>query len=167
MRALSRGAAAACVLCYQAAVHHPLWSQGRRCYNRFFGWAAGDGALIAMYPQLCYYSFPCGAEACATLLLLAAASAGIACMLFSICQFLQLVMWPGQLHALGWPPPYSADTRAARGVILPGCLSLLQYSLALVSAAVGFKAVDLLLDLLRAFHPVRNPAGSQCCCCCL
>ncbi|KAK6988602.1 hypothetical protein R3P38DRAFT_274221 [Favolaschia claudopus] len=33
---------------------HPWWHDGKRSYWRFYMWAKGDGALIAMFPELCY-----------------------------------------------------------------------------------------------------------------
>ncbi|KAL0063364.1 hypothetical protein AAF712_009759 [Marasmius tenuissimus] len=33
---------------------HPWWHEGQRGYRRFFMWAKGDGALIALFPQHSY-----------------------------------------------------------------------------------------------------------------
>ncbi|KAJ7915011.1 glycosyltransferase family 2 protein [Mycena leptocephala] len=33
---------------------HPWWYNGNRSYWRFYMWAKGDGALVAMFPELCY-----------------------------------------------------------------------------------------------------------------
>ncbi|KAG9046304.1 hypothetical protein FS837_004662 [Tulasnella sp. UAMH 9824] len=33
---------------------HPWWNNGGRTYERFFKWAKGDGALMAMFPQFAY-----------------------------------------------------------------------------------------------------------------
>ncbi|KAL0564362.1 hypothetical protein V5O48_017684, partial [Marasmius crinis-equi] len=33
---------------------HPWWHNGERRYRRFYMWAKGDGALVALFPQHCY-----------------------------------------------------------------------------------------------------------------
>ncbi|RUS14295.1 nucleotide-diphospho-sugar transferase, partial [Endogone sp. FLAS-F59071] len=38
----------------QVKAIHPWWNNGGRVYRRFMKWAAGDGALINMYPELTY-----------------------------------------------------------------------------------------------------------------
>ncbi|KAE9397633.1 hypothetical protein BT96DRAFT_976866 [Gymnopus androsaceus JB14] len=63
-------------------VTHPWWNHGRRSYWRFYMWAIGDGALVAMYPEHCYRVWQ---PNCAETLLLWACVTG-----FMICQG----MWP-------------------------------------------------------------------------
>ncbi|KAF9261235.1 glycosyltransferase family 2 protein [Marasmius fiardii PR-910] len=42
---------------------HPWWYDGQRTYWRFYMWAKGDGALVSMFPELCYIdSFPNSAQ---------------------------------------------------------------------------------------------------------
>ncbi|KAF8209690.1 nucleotide-diphospho-sugar transferase [Mycena galopus ATCC 62051] len=42
---------------------HPWWYNGNRSYWRFYMWAKGDGALVAMFPELCYLDWsPTSAE---------------------------------------------------------------------------------------------------------
>ncbi|KAF6250336.1 hypothetical protein COO60DRAFT_894741 [Scenedesmus sp. NREL 46B-D3] len=132
----------------QAAVHHPLWNNGRRCYSRFFGWAYGDGALITMHPHLTYPCWPFSAEACWLLLLLAAAAAVLQALLRVLAAVVVMV---------------SASAPAGSELLLSGsswlttsCRWTFQCGVASVCAAVGFKAVDLMLDVARAFQPTRK-----------
>jgi hypothetical protein len=137
----------------QAAVHHPLWNNGRRCYSRFFGWAYGDGALVDMYPQLTYLSWPCSAEVCWSLLLAAAAAAALHVLMHlfaAALAALPAVLWP----AVGFGSPEVLQVSSAW--LLVGCHWLFKCSAACLCFAFGFKAVDLVLDMLRAFHPVRT-----------
>jgi hypothetical protein len=132
-------------LLLQAAVHHPLWNNGHRCYSRFFGWAYGDGALIPMYPQLTYLSWPYSAEVCWLLLLLAAAAHAIHVLLqlltAGLAVFGKLVL----LNSVGSKLLIGYDSWMPQAI-----------SIAFVCAALGFKTVDVLLDVLRAFHPIRR-----------
>jgi hypothetical protein len=171
----------------QAAVHHPLWNNGKRCYQRFFGWAVGDGALIAMYPQYCYLAFPNSAEVCCLLLLAAAAAVCLAAVLFLHCMLLSL---PGAVHyCLGFAA--SAIARYQGVVCSPAAVQMVagdalctndspaacwqrltldvphiwyvswlgQCVLHLLGAAAAYKATDLLLDVVRAYHPVSGSMG--------
>ena len=38
-------------------ITHPWWNNGQPAFWRFYGWAKGDGALVALYPQFCYWDF--------------------------------------------------------------------------------------------------------------
>ena len=38
-------------------VTHPWWNGGRPSFSRFYGWGKGDGALVKLFPELCYYDF--------------------------------------------------------------------------------------------------------------
>lgn len=88
---------------------------------------------MAMYPQLCYYNWPNSAELLCMLLLLAGAAAAAA-----------LVLAATAAAPYAWRAPASAS-------------GMLQYcSVVCLTAAVGYKAVDLLLDVIRAFHPVST-----------
>jgi hypothetical protein len=135
----------------QAAVHHPLWNDGRRCYSRFFGWAYGDGALIDMYPQLTYLSWPCSAEVCWPLLLLAAAAAALQMLMHLFAA--ALAFTPAVVPAMTVGPEL---LEVSRVWLLVGCSWLFQCSTECLCSAVGFKAVDVVLDMLRAFHPIRT-----------
>ncbi|KAL4440415.1 hypothetical protein ABPG75_003416 [Micractinium tetrahymenae] len=66
----------------EAAATHPWWPERRpKIYGRFWGWAAGDGRLIELWPSLAYRRAPNPAELC--LLLVAVAPALMACGLAS------------------------------------------------------------------------------------
>lgn len=124
----------------QASVHHPLWNGGRRCYNRFFGWAWGDGALILMYPHLTFLSAPNSAELCCALLLLSAATTAITLLLWSVVQASRLL-----------------DTSSFASVGLAAGVTW-RASTALLAAALAYKAADLVLDVVRAFSAVGRDA---------
>lgn len=163
------------LLAVQAAVHHPLWNGGRRCYSRFFGWAFGDGALIPMYPQLCYWAAPNSAEAFCALLLLAATSAAAAAAVTIIT--LASTLFGGNTLTVLLPDFFSPAAAAATGVAgvagtpglllgqgaavmtqgawAPGAGDLLRGSAVLLAAAVGFKLMDAVMDVGRAFTQVH------------
>ncbi|EDQ85412.1 uncharacterized protein MONBRDRAFT_38874 [Monosiga brevicollis MX1] len=42
----------------KAKATHPWWNDGHPRFDRFFGWARGDGALIALWPQHCWWMAP-------------------------------------------------------------------------------------------------------------
>jgi len=153
----------------QASVHHPLWNNGRRCYNRFFGWAFGDGALITMYPQLCYWGPPNSAEACVALVLLSGTAAAAAAFLVVMASFASTCfIYSSQLWSAGMAPGvFAGQAPAALAVVgispsaawwfgaagtagsMAGCCSTV-----LLAAAVAFKLMDVVLDVARAFTPV-------------
>lgn len=157
------------LLAAQAAVHHPLWNGGRRCYGRFFGWALGDGALIPMYPNLCYTNWPCSAEACGLLLLVAAAAAAsgtILAVLYTAWPLLGAATATSAglensssrpftaLLPFSWASGTAAGPAAA-GISLPAAsLVLLRVVHAGFVGAVAYKLADMLLDICRAFSPV-------------
>ncbi|KAG8968769.1 hypothetical protein FRB90_010797, partial [Tulasnella sp. 427] len=58
---------------------HPWWNDGGRIYGRFFVWAKGDGALMAMHPQFTYTAAaPNGGELVVVCLSLTFISAALA-----------------------------------------------------------------------------------------
>jgi hypothetical protein len=94
-----------------------------------------------MYPQLSYINWPCSAAACWALLLLAAAAQALH-LLLRLLAVLPIAASPVTIGASSW--------------LIVSCSSYaVQFSVACMFAAVGFKAVDMLFDVLRAFHPIR------------
>ena len=51
-----KAAAGKLVAVPSASVTHPWWKGGARDYQRFWGWASGDGALGDLYPMYSYQS---------------------------------------------------------------------------------------------------------------
>lgn len=115
-----------------------------------------------MYPSLCYWAAPCSAEACCALLLPAAVAAAASMLLVAAGQ-------AGRLLAAWFGPVETTGSSLAAGsslssvlVCLPGLLgavgaaaaSLWRFGVALTAAALGYKLVDVALDVACAFTPV-------------
>jgi hypothetical protein len=154
-------------------VHHPLWNNGRRCYNRFFGWALGDGALIRMYPELCCWSAPNSAETCVALLLLAGAAAAAALALLllstvlnSTARLLSSLLLTAQVPllqsvgpsagvAVGFSSKPLGTWAAVAATAAAGSAGVAwRWVVVLLVAAVTFKLLDVALDVARAFTAV-------------